>query len=327
MLANAYHLMLRPGASVIAGLGGLHRFMAWDKPILTDSGGFQAMSLGGKATDDGVVFKSIYDGSFHELTAEGAVLVQEQLGPDFAVALDLCPALPSSPEIVEDAMRRSIAWSARGRDAHSRPDQALVGVVQGGVDPDLRIESATKMTSIGFDVFAVGGLAVGEPVEEMLSTLDVVVPHLPNDRLRYLMGVGDPYGIVEAVARGIDLFDCVLPTRLARHGTALTSSGKLNLRAASLATSDAPIDLKCDCRTCSQYSRAYLRHLLSVGEELGKRAITIHNLRFLLGLMESIRESLANGTFDAIRREIASSWRPSLEPGSVDHAIARHGGQ
>lgn len=308
--------MLRPGAEVIADHGGLHRFMAWDGPILTDSGGFQAMSLGGKATEDGVVFKSIYDGSLHELTAEGAVALQEQLGPDFAVALDFCPALPSPRATVEDAMRRSIGWSARGRDVHSRADQALVGVVQGGVDPDLRVESAREMKSIGFDVYAVGGLAVGEPVEELLSTLDVVIPCLPQDRLRYLMGVGDPYGIVEAVARGVDLFDCVLPTRLARHGTALTSSGRINLRASSLATSELPIDSKCDCRSCSQYSRAYLRHLLGVGEELGKRAVTIHNVRFLNGLMESIRKSLNSDTFEDLRLAVALTWGPPDELGA-----------
>lgn len=306
--------MLRPGAEIVDEIGGLHRFMAWDGPILTDSGGFQAMSLGGKATEDGVVFKSIYDGSLHELTAEGAVILQEQLGPDFAVALDFCPSLPTSRATVEDAMQRSVTWSARGRDVHTRADQALVGVVQGGVDPALRAESATKMKSIGFDVYAIGGLAVGEPVEEMLWTLDGVVPHLPDDRLRYLMGVGDPYGIVEAVARGVDLFDCVLPTRLARHGTALTSIGRINLRAASHAASELPIDPQCDCRSCSQYSRAYLRHLLSVGEELGKRAVTIHNVRFLLGLMESIRESLNDETFEDLRIEITSRWGPRAEP-------------
>lgn len=318
--------MLRPGAEVIAELGGLHRFMAWDGPILTDSGGFQAMSLGGKATEDGVVFKSIYDGSLHELTAEGAIVLQEQLGPDFAVALDFCPSLPSSLATVEDAMRRSVSWSARGRGVHSRADQALVGVVQGGTDPDLRVESAGAMKSIGFDVYAVGGLAVGEPVDEMISTLDIVVPCLPQDRLRYLMGVGDPYGIVEAVARGVDLFDCVLPTRLARHGTGLTSSGRINLRAASFATSEVPIDSECDCRSCGQYSRAYLRHLLTVGEELGKRAVTIHNVRFLLRLMESIRKSLNDETFEDLRLAIASVWGPPGEPESEYVEVGRREG-
>lgn len=302
--------MLRPGAEVIDRAGGLHRFMAWDRPILTDSGGYQAMSLGGKATEDGIVFKSIYDGSYHELTAEGAVALQEQLGPDFAVALDFCPVLPSPRVNVEDAMRRSITWSARGRSVHSRADQALVGVIQGGTEPDLRVKSAIEMKSIGFDVYAVGGLAVGEPVDEMLRTLDVLVPYLPHDRLRYLMGVGDPYGIVEAVARGVDLFDCVLPTRLARHGTALTSSGRINLRARSFAASEDPIDSNCDCRSCWQYSRSYLRHLLVVGEELGKRALTIHNIKFLLGLMESIRKSLMDEAFQDLRLKVASTWAP-----------------
>lgn len=318
ILANTYHLMLRPGVEVVSHLGGLHEFMAWEGPILTDSGGFQAMSLGGHANEDGIVFKSVYDGSEQKLTAESVILLQEELGPDFAVALDLCIALPAPRGAVEDAMRRSLEWSERGRNLHSRSDQALVGVVQGGTDLELRQESVTRMRSLEFDVYAIGGLAVGESLDEMLRTLDVVAPCLPDDRIRYLMGVGDPIGIVEAISRGVDLFDCVLPTRLARHGTALTSSGKINLKSASYSRSEIPIDELCDCRTCNSYSLGYLRHLLCVGEELGKRAISIHNLRYLLGLLTDARIAIEAGSFTAFRDSIWKIWGSTKRDISAD---------
>lgn len=307
--------MLRPGAEVIEQLGGLHSFMAWDGPILTDSGGFQAMSLDGTPLDDGIEFRSIYDGSRHLLTPESAMEVQRALAPDFAVALDFCPALPAPPGELRRAVELSAAWSARCISSRALDDQFLFGVIQGGTDSDLRKESAEAMVALGFDGFSIGGLAVGESLREMLETLEVMDAALPSDRMRYLMGVGDPLGIVEAVSRGVDLFDCVLPTRLARHGTALTSLGRLSVRSVANSLATDRLDIECDCPTCSDYSLGYLRHLVMVGEETGKRALTIHNVAFMTNLMERIRAAIREGRFEAFVDETRALWqRPDRRP-------------
>ncbi len=245
VLANTYHLMLKPGADVVEAAGGLHRFTGWDGPMLTDSGGFQVFSLRPKVDDAGVTFRSAYDGSTHRLTPESAVRIQEQLGADIQMVLDVCPPLPSPPSVVRTAVDRTAAWAARAKGAHRRNDQALFGIVQGGVDEALRTESAKRTVAIGFDGYAIGGLSVGERRDEMVPALRAAVDELPADRVRYLMGVGDPAGLVEAVAAGVDLFDCVLPTRHGRHGTVLTDAGRLNLRNARFTADDSPLDPAC----------------------------------------------------------------------------------
>jgi queuine tRNA-ribosyltransferase len=318
ILANTYHLMLRPGAAVIQNLGGLHRFEAWDHFILTDSGGFQVFSLDPAVSDDAVTFASTYDGSKHHFTPESAVAVQEALGADIAMVLDVCPPLPSPPDVVELAARRTAAWAERSRAAHRRVDQAQFGIVQGGVDPELRARCAHQVAALGFDGHGIGGLSVGESRAEMLVALDAAIAELPADRPRYLMGVGDPIGLVEAVARGVDQFDCVLPTRLARHGTVLTSAGRLSLRAAANATLDVPLDESCACPVCARWSRAYLRHLLSVAEPTAPRLLTLHNLAWTFALMDRIRAAVAGGTLDSLRAEVAASWDPE---GLVEVAV------
>jgi queuine tRNA-ribosyltransferase len=313
MLANTYHLMLRPGTDVVAALGGLHRFASWNGHVLTDSGGYQVFSLDPKVDDDGVTFASTYDGSKHRLTPEHAVAVQAALGADIQMVLDVCPPLPSPPEVVRLAVERTAAWAVRARDARRRGDpserrQALFGIVQGGVDPELRAEAAGRTVEIGFDGYAIGGLSVGESRDEMLPALAAALARLPADRPRYLMGVGDPVGLVEAVALGVDMFDCVLPTRLARHGTILTSAGRFHLRRAEHAGDPGPLDPACPCPVCARWSRGYLRHLLQVGEPTAARLLTLHNLAWILGLVDRIRASIAAGTLAALRAEVAASW-------------------
>jgi queuine tRNA-ribosyltransferase len=308
VLANTYHLMLRPGADVIARLGGLHRFWGWDGHVLTDSGGYQVFSLSPDVDDDGVTFRSTYDGTMHRLTPEDAVAVQEQLGADIQMVLDVCPPLPSPPEVVRTAVERTAAWAARARRAHRREGQALFGIVQGGVDEALRVESARRTVEVGFDGYAIGGLSVGESREELLSALDAAAAELPADRPRYLMGVGDPVGLAEAVALGVDLFDCVLPTRLARHATVLTSAGRLSLRNAANRDDDGPLDPTCACTVCGRWSRAYLRHLHLVGEPGAARLLTIHNLTWLFTLVGRLREAVATGTLAGLRAELTATW-------------------
>jgi queuine tRNA-ribosyltransferase len=308
VLANTYHLMLRPGADVVARLGGLHRFMGWDGHVLTDSGGYQVFSLSPDVDDDGVTFRSTYDGSTHRLTPEDAVATQETLGADIQMVLDVCPPLPSPPEVLRAAVERTAAWAGRARRVHRREGQALFGIVQGGVDPALRVESARRTVAVGFDGYGIGGLSVGESQPEMLAALDSCVPELPDDKPRYLMGVGDPVGLAEAVARGIDLFDCVLPTRLGRHGTVLTSDGRLSLRNAALRADDSPLDPRCDCPVCARWSRGYLRHLQMVGEPTGARLVTVHNVRWILALMERLRSAVADGTLATLRAELTETW-------------------
>jgi queuine tRNA-ribosyltransferase len=307
-LANTYHLMLRPGADVVAAAGGLHRFMGWDGHLLTDSGGYQVFSLTPEVDDDGVTFRSTYDGSQHRLTPEDAVAVQEALGADIQMVLDVCPPLPAPPEVVRTAVERTAAWAARARRAHRREGQALFGIVQGGVDEALRIESARRTVDVGFDGYGVGGLSVGESRPEMLAAVEATVPELPPDRPRYLMGVGDPIGLAEAVARGIDMFDCVLPTRLARHGTVLTTEGRLSLRNAAYRSDDTALDPSCGCAVCARFSRAYLRHLQLVGEPAGARLVTLHNVRWLLTFVDGLRTAVAAGTLGSLRAELDGAW-------------------
>jgi queuine tRNA-ribosyltransferase len=315
VLANTYHLMLRPGADIVARMGGLHGFMAWNGHVLTDSGGYQVFSLAPQVDDEGVTFRSTYDGSTHRLTPEGAVAVQEELGADIQMVLDVCPPLPSPPEVLRTAVDRTAAWAARARKAHRRGEQALFGIAQGGVDAHLRAESARRTVDIGFDGYAVGGLSVGESRPEMLDALDACIGELPSERPRYLMGVGDPVGLAEAVARGVDLFDCVLPTRLARHGTVLTASGRLSLRNAAFRDDDGPLDPTCPCPVCARWSRAYLRHLQTTGEPGSARLVTIHNVSWTLALVQRLRTAVEEGTLTTLRAELAEVWCPG-EKGS-----------
>jgi queuine tRNA-ribosyltransferase len=308
VLGNTYHLMLRPGADVIAGLGGLGPFTGWSGLSLTDSGGFQVVSLDTKVDDDGVTFKSTYDGSLHRFTPEVAVDVQEKLGATIAMVLDVCPPLPSPPEVIRTAIERTHAWALRARAVHRRPDQSQFGIVQGGIDPVLRTESARRTVEVGFDGYGIGGLSVGETRAEMLPALAAALAELPTDQPRYLMGVGDPASLVEAVGLGVDQFDCVMQTRLGRHGTALTSTGRLQLKNAVHITSDEPIDATCRCEVCARHSRGYLRHLFQVGEPTASRLVSIHNLAWTLALMDRMRAAIEAGHFAALRQEILSVW-------------------
>jgi queuine tRNA-ribosyltransferase len=308
VLANTYHLMLRPGAEIVERLGGLHRFTGRDGHMLTDSGGYQVFSLNPAVDDEGVTFRSTYDGSAHRLTAEAAVDIQERLGADIQMALDVCSALPATDDVIEAAMERTLRWAERARVAHRRDDQSLFGIVQGGTSLDLRARSAEATVAIGFDGYGIGGLSVGEPLAEMLPALSEVTARLPADQPRYLMGVGDPVSIVEAVALGVDMFDCVLPTRLARHGGALTSEGKQSIKSAPMAADDRPIDPNCACSVCARWSRGYLRHLFSVNEPTAGRLVSIHNVAWLLDLMDRTAAAVAGGTLDTLRSEVRAVW-------------------
>ncbi|HKY66076.1 MAG TPA: tRNA guanosine(34) transglycosylase Tgt [Acidimicrobiales bacterium] len=314
VLGNTYHLMLRPGADTVAKLGGLHGFSDWGGHVLTDSGGYQVFSLEPEVDDEGATFTSTYDGSRHHLSPEGAVDVQLKLGSDIQMVLDVCPPLPSPDPVVRAAVDRTALWAERARAAFldaGRSDLDQFGIVQGGVHLDLRAESAERTVAVGFDGYAVGGLSVGEDRSAMLPALEVALAGLPADRPRYLMGVGDPAGIVEAVARGVDMFDCVLPTRLARHGTLLTSTGRLNLRNARFADDAGPIDPACGCGVCARWSRGYLRHLLSVAEPTAPRLLTLHNVAWTLAFVDRIRASIIGGTLDTLRAEVADVWAPA----------------
>jgi queuine tRNA-ribosyltransferase len=312
VLANTYHLMLRPGSAVIAGLGGLHRFMGWDGPILTDSGGFQIFSLEPSIDEEGARFRSVYDGARVRLTPEDAVRIQEELGPDIAMALDVCVGLPAPRELVEAEMERTLRWAERCLEAHTRPDQALFGIVQGGVDADLRAKSAAQTAALGFPGFGIGGLSVGEAAEERHLALEASFGELPPGKPRYVMGLGDTEGLLEAIARGADMFDCVLPTRLARHGKALTRHGDLNLKNAAHETDDRPIDAECACPTCATHSRAYLRHLVRVKELSAHRLLTIHNLHYTLDLVAGAADAIEAGRFRAYLEGVAQArWSVS----------------
>lgn len=295
ILSNTYHLYMRPGHDLIERAGGLHKFMNWDKPILTDSGGFQVFSLGPlrKIKEEGVEFRSHLDGSKHFLSPEKATEIQNALGSDIIMAFDECAPYPAYRQYVKNSLERTTRWLERCKAAHKYPEkQALFGIVQGGMYKELREQSAKEITAIDLPGYAIGGLSVGEPKDMMYEVLDYTVPLLPEDKPRYLMGVGSPDDLLEGVLRGIDMFDCVLPTRIARNGTAMTSQGKVVVRNASYAEDFTSLDPECDCYTCKNYTKAYLRHLIKCNEILGARLLTIHNLRFLLKMMENVREAI-----------------------------------
>lgn len=317
VLANAYHLYLRPGDERIAALGGLHEFMSWMGPILTDSGGFQVFSLteNRQVDSDGVTFRSHIDGSTHRLTPEKVITIQENLGADIIMAFDECPE-PHDHAYNEQAMIRTHDWAERCLAAKTRSDQALFGIVQGGIFADLREQSASAIASMGFPGIAIGGLSVGESKEDMLAMLEVVGSVLPQDRPRYLMGVGFPDDLIEAVKRGIDMFDCVLPTRMARNHAALTRLGRLNLRNATFAEDIRPIDPDCKCYTCRTFTRAYLRHLIASGEMLAATLLTVHNLYTLISLTADLRQAVIDGQLDRFSDQFLTSYHKHRPPES-----------
>lgn len=315
ILSNAYHLFLRPGADVVEAAGGLHAFMGWDGTVLTDSGGFQVFSLADtlKVTDDGVAFRSIVDGARHFWTPEDNVALQRQLGADIIMQLDQCPPYPTDRDVVATAVRRSADWARRCSNAMSGGSQLLFGIVQGGVYPDLRAESVERLTEIGFPGYGIGGYSVGEPHDLMLDSLAPVCAAIPSDRPRYLMGVGNPTTMLRAVALGVDMFDCVLPTRTARLGTAFSSEGRLNLRNARFTRDPGPLDPQCACPTCATYSRSYLRHLVTSKEMLGAILLSEHNLFYLLDLMREAREAINEQRYGAF----LADWTAS--PAAIDY--------
>ena len=321
VLSNAYHLYLRPGVETVVKLGGLHKFMGWNGPILTDSGGFQAFSMGPlrEVSDDGIRFRSHIDGSEHNFTPELATANQEGLAPDIAMCFDQCIAYGASEKQVRQAMERTHRWAQSCFDAHqlsatgAASGQVLFGIVQGGTFPEMRDESARAISAIPFHGYAVGGLAVGENKEDMYRFTGQVAEVLPEDKPRYLMGVGSPEDLVEGVARGIDMFDCALPTRVARNGSLFTPEGRVDITKARYAEQQGPLDETCDCYTCRDYSAAYLRHLFRAKELLGLRLASIHNLRFVLALMERIRASILEKRFDAFRRDFLDRYQPANE--------------
>jgi len=317
ILGNTYHLMLRPGAERVARLGGLHKFMGWDRPILTDSGGFQVMSLSKlrKITEDGVRFQSHIDGSEHFLSPERAMEIQRLLGSDIQMVLDECPAFPASRSDIEKSLAMTTRWAKRSKAAFGeQPGRACFGIVQGGVFADLRVRSAEALKDIGFDGYAVGGLAVGEEQSAMFETLDATVLHLPPERPRYLMGVGKPDDIAGAILRGIDMFDCVIPTRSGRNAQAFTREGTLNLRNARHAEDAAPLDPQCSCPACRQFSRAYLHHVVKAGEIIAAMLLTWHNLTYYQDLMADLRKAIAEGQIASLVDEISRVYaRPEKE--------------
>ncbi len=316
LLANAYHLYLRPGLNVVRNLGGLHSFMGWSGPILTDSGGYQAFSLGNlkKVNDEGVLFQSHIDGSQHMFTPEAAIAHQQVLGADIIMCLDQCIASGEGEEKVRLAMLRTHRWAASCREVHNdNSQQALFGIVQGGVYPHLREESAQAITSLGFDGYAIGGLAVGESKAVMYQVTEQVAALLPREKPRYLMGVGAPEDLVECVSRGVDIFDCALPTRVARNGALFTRKGRVNITAATYREEMAPVDEGCDCPTCRSYSTAYLHHLFRAKELLGLRLATVHNLRFVFRLMEEMRRAILDGSFPQYRERFLAEYKPTDE--------------
>jgi queuine tRNA-ribosyltransferase len=306
VLGNTYHLHFRPGADLIAELGGLHRFMGWDGPILTDSGGFQVFSLRDtllSADDDGVTFRSVYDGRPERFTPELAARIQTELGSDIAMCLDICPPIDLPRHEIEEAVRRTTLWAKRQRDLPRAPGQLRFAITQGGLDEELRRRSSEELVALDFDGYAIGGLSVGEERGAMFDATTHAAAFLPHDKPRYFMGIGDPEGVIEVIARGVDMFDCVLPTRTARTGSALTWEGRLNMRNARFARDPGPLDASCTCPACSRFSRAYIRHLVNQQEILGLRLLSLHNLRFLLDLVAAAREAIGRGGFDGWRDE------------------------
>ena len=315
VLANTYHLYLRPGVDIVEDLGGLHGFMQWHGATLTDSGGFQGFSLEHlrKITEEAIIFRSHIDGSEHTFSPEAATQYQEKIGADIIMPLDICAPADSDFEAVDAAVDKTNRWLLRCVEAHTRTDQRLFGIVQGGLFPELRRKSAEFITGIGFPGYSIGGLSVGEPKQAMYDTVELTTPMLPADAPRYLMGVGSPEDLVECVARGIDMFDCVLPTRIARNGSLFVKTGRLNITAAFNKRKYAPIEEDCDCYTCHTFSAAYVHHLFRAKELLAYRLATIHNLRFILRLMEEMRAAIAAGEFAEYRREFHSRFTPPDE--------------
>jgi queuine tRNA-ribosyltransferase len=313
ILANTYHLYLRPGVEIVSKLGGLHKFMSWDGPILTDSGGFQVFSLGHlrRISDEGALFRSHVDGSEHFLTPELAIEIQEQLGADIIMVLDECPPYGDSMESIRRAMERSHLWAEKCRQRHKKRGQALFGIVHGGTSAELRRRSADFLTSLDFPGYAIGGLSLGEPKELMHDMLDETILRLPEDKPRYLMGVGSPEDLVECVARGVDMFDSALPTRLGRNGAVFTQHRRYNIGNARFKQKKGPIDPDCDCETCRNFSAAYVHHLFKAQELLAYRLATIHNVRFLMRLMKQIRSSILDGTFSSFREDFIRNYQPT----------------
>jgi len=311
VLSNTYHLYLRPGADLVAEMGGLHEFMRWPHPMLTDSGGFQVFSLADtrQVDEEGVTFKSHIDGSTHRFTPESSIQIQEKLGADIIMAFDEC-ADPNNQTYIRDSMRRTHAWAERCLRAKSRPDQALFGIVQGGISPELRRQSAEFIASLGFPGHAIGGLSVGETKAEMNAMLEVVNDFLPQEKPRYLMGVGSPEDLINGILRGVDIFDCVLPTRLARHAAAFTHDGRINLMNASYAHDHGPIDPQCDCYTCRTFTRGYLRHLIVSKEMLAATLISIHNIRFLVSLVQTARQAILEDRYTDFAAGFLARYQP-----------------
>ncbi len=310
ILANTYHLWLRPGEDIVAKAGGLHKFMNYDGPILTDSGGFQVFSLAEKKNikEEGVLFKSHIDGRKLFLTPELSIQIQNKLDSDIAMSFDECPPYPVTYDYMKQSVERTIRWAKRGKDVHSNENQSLFGIVQGGEFEDLRNFSAKETVKLDFDGYSIGGTSVGEDKDTMYKMIDYAIKYLPEDKPRYLMGVGDPLDILEGVERGVDMFDCVLPTRIARHGNAFTRHGKLNIRNEKYKEDFTPIEDTCDCYACRHYTKAYIRHLMVCEETFGARLLSIHNLRFLIKLVEDIRENIEKDTFSEFKEQFIQNY-------------------
>lgn len=310
VLANTYHLWLRPGEDIVAKAGGLHKFMNYDGPILTDSGGFQVFSLAEKKNikEEGVLFKSHIDGRKLFLTPELSIQIQNKLDSDIAMSFDECPPYPVTYDYMKQSVERTIRWAKRGKDVHSNENQSLFGIVQGGEFEDLRNFSAKETVKLDFDGYSIGGTSVGEDKDTMYKMIDYAIKYLPEDKPRYLMGVGDPLDILEGVERGVDMFDCVLPTRIARHGNAFTRHGKLNIRNEKYKEDFTPIEDNCDCYACRHYTKAYIRHLMVCEETFGARLLSIHNLRFLIKLVEDIRENIEKDTFSEFKEQFIQNY-------------------
>lgn len=310
ILANTYHLWLRPGEDVIENSGGLHGFTKYDGPMLTDSGGFQVFSLANKKdiNENGVKFKSHIDGSELFLTPEKSIDIQNKLGADIIMSFDECPPYPSTYEYMKSSVERTLRWAKRGQDVHKNPNQSLFGIVQGGEFKDLREYSAKKTVEMNFDGYSIGGTSVGEPKDIMYEMIDNSIKYLPEDKVRYLMGVGDPIDILEGIERGVDIFDCVLPTRIARHGNAFTKYGKINLKNLKYKFDLEPLENDCDCYTCKNHSKSYIRHLITSKETLGGRLLSLHNIRFLIKLTENTRNSIKTKTFDQFKQDFINRY-------------------
>lgn len=310
ILANTYHLSLRPGADIVAKAGGLHKFMNYDGPMLTDSGGFQVFSLAErrKITEEGVTFKNHLNGDKLFFSPEIAIGIEEKLGADIAMSFDECPPYPVSYEYMKNSVERTLRWAKRGKDAHKREDQALFGIVQGGEFADLRKMCAEELTKMDFDGYSIGGTSIGEPKDVMFKMVEYSVPYLPKDKPRYLMGVGSIDYILEGIAMGVDMFDCVLPTRIARHGALMTSTGRVNIRDLKYAEDFTPLDDQCDCYCCKNYTKAYLRHLYKCDETFGKRLLSIHNIRFLIHMMEEARKAIQEDRFGDFKDEFIKQY-------------------